>query len=171
MTKEIPENRSEKKSLANVANTISSLDLPNIFDFDSLVKNISSKIKQEIEFIPCTMIADTTGMVVSGEKIHIFFEANVSPIHQVQIKLHELGHIILGHIADVNKPDKDETLILQSFFTSVEDYKKQQVVAMNRRDYDSASEKEAEFFATELIGRVRLDTYAVDDPVFSVCFK
>jgi hypothetical protein len=163
-------NKNENQIFENVLSTINSLSLPRSFELDFLVKRISEAIKQEIEFMPCKMSNGTTGVVISGETIHIFYEANISPIHQIQIKLHELGHAILGHL-DKNYQNPEEDAVLKSFYTSIDKYSSAQTVTMNRQIYDEESEKEAELFATELIARVKLDTYTSDDPIYSVSFQ
>jgi hypothetical protein len=160
----------ENQIFESVLNTINSLNLPHSFELDFLVKRISEVVNQEIEFMPCNMSNGTTGVVISGETIHIFYEANISPIHQIQIKLHELGHAILGHLNE-NDQVSNEDAILKSFYTSINKYDSAQSITMKRQIYDAKSEKEAELFATELIARVKLDAYTSDDPIYSVSFQ
>lgn len=153
--------------MRKVDKAIQSLELPARFEFDQLVRRVSDRIGLAIDFLPCSMPSDITGLVIPGEMVHILFEARVSPLHQAQIRLHELGHIVLDHVDSYTADDGNQR-VLESFFTSELMYKQSQTLTFMRRTYDSESEAEAELFATRLIGRLRLEPRYCDDPLLSI---
>ncbi|MBQ1076771.1 hypothetical protein KBX06_27005 [Micromonospora sp. C31] len=95
--------------------------------------------------------------VPTGEFDAIFFEQDTSPLHQLLIIGHEVGHLLAGHRAtevldaDASRlllPDLDPQLVQRS---------------LGRSNYAAAEEREAEMIGSLLLRRVRGGRGDVDD--------
>jgi hypothetical protein len=159
----------ELKIVNKVATAIRRLKLPNKFTILVLRDLISEQIGQQIDFFSCFMPMGWTGFVVPGECLHILFASDVSPIHQAQIMLHELGHVTLRHVPNIRAIENEP--VLQSFITSTTSYKGLPNVVLKRETYNNTQEMEAELFATQLLGRIIFDKNLIDDPLFSILIE
>ncbi|MBQ1022739.1 hypothetical protein KBX71_33375 [Micromonospora sp. D93] len=95
--------------------------------------------------------------VPTGDFDAIFFEQDTSPLHQLLIIGHELGHLLAGHQAtevldaDASRlllPDLDPQLVQRS---------------LGRSNYAADEEREAEMIGSLLLRRVRGNRSDVDD--------
>lgn len=138
---------------------LTALDVPEPLDIRALCQVLGERRGRPIHLIPMKLPARTVcGMFVpTGEFDAIFFEQDTSPMHQMLIIGHELGHLIAGHQttevldADASRmllPDLDPQLVRRS---------------LGRSNYAAAEEREAEMIGSLLIRRARVRTSDEDD--------
>lgn len=134
--------------------------------FEEFLHNAKMLSQKEFEFIKCEMPVGVTGSISIGEKAYIFYDANVSPLHQIQIKLHEIAHLILGHTAGQELTKEIE--FKNSILKTQEVYDKMLQGQLKREQYNDTQEKEAELLATEILGRLRLELDFNNDPLVGI---
>jgi len=137
---------------------IRDIPIPVPFNLATFVSTVAARRGRRIR-----LIATPLGGVVFGAWVacdvddFIFYERNTTPFHQQQIVLHELGHILYGHVglpvdADALAPYLPAEVIAQ-------------VRALRRDRYDDLEEYEAEVFAWVVLERAqqtRLDGEIAD---------
>ncbi|MBA0126474.1 hypothetical protein H0B56_13065 [Haloechinothrix sp. YIM 98757] len=110
---------------------------------------VSEHRGRPIHLVPLELstVADAL-WVASATDDHIVFESRLTPVHQHQVILHELGHIICGHAA--NSDAALETLRL--LMPSLDPARARSV--LGREHADSGCELEAELVGSLLAQRV-----------------
>ncbi|MBO4140170.1 ImmA/IrrE family metallo-endopeptidase [Micromonospora tulbaghiae] len=127
------------------------VEIPEPFDIKKLCDLLGERRGRPIHLVPIRLPAHTVcGMCVpTGEFDAIFFEQDTSPLHQLLIIGHELGHLLAGHRAtevldpDASRlllPDLDPQLVRRS---------------LGRSNYAAAEEREAEMIGSLLLRRAR----------------
>ncbi len=127
------------------------VEIPKPFDIQRLCDLLGERRGRPIHLVPIRLPALTVcGMCVpTGEFDAIFFEQDTSPLHQLLIIGHELGHLLAGHqtteILDPEAsrlllPDLDPQLVQRS---------------LGRSNYAAAEEREAEMIGSLLLRRAR----------------
>jgi hypothetical protein len=122
------------------------LELPEPFDIRALVDAVGTRRGRPIHLIAMREpLAPVCGVWLSTSDFDaIFYEAATSPLHREHIIAHELGHLLAEHeapatmtddVAQVLLPDLDPALVRR---------------ALNRSNYTTAEEREAEMFASLL---------------------
>lgn len=125
------------------------LSLPVPFHLDTFVAQIAAPRGRPIELYGLPLGGGLLGMwVETRDRDLIYHENQTSPLHQEQIILHELGHIVLGH--------RGMTLPLT---VSLGDFTLADLRALHDASYTWEEEYAAETLAT-LIGRVAQRTRA-----------
>ncbi|WBB81250.1 hypothetical protein O7606_07700 [Micromonospora sp. WMMD882] len=130
---------------------VAELEVPEPFEIRKLCDVLGERRGRPIHLVPITLTTHSVcGMFVpTGEFDAIFFEQDTSPLHQLLIIGHELGHLIAGHqateILDENAsrlllPDLDPQLVRRS---------------LGRSNYAAAEEREAEMIGSLLLRRAR----------------
>jgi hypothetical protein len=157
---------SESVNINKIKQSIKDIKVNDGASFDEFLDNVRSIIKKDIIFSKCEMPTGTTGSILVGEKFHILYDANVSPLHQIQIKLHELGHLILGHA--VNQESKKDNELIDSVLKTQQIYDNLLQGHLRRNKYNDIEEKEAELFATEILSKLRLDLDFNNDPLVKI---
>jgi hypothetical protein len=127
------------------------LDIPGPFDLDVLLARVAASRGRKIYLhplvsgpgIPCGLWLGTDAAD------HIFAEADTSPWHRMQITVHELAHMLLGHsstgddalrLAGLLAPDVSPAVIRMFLGRSV---------------FFTAEEQEAETLASLILTRAR----------------
>ncbi|MEW2145912.1 hypothetical protein AB0869_24170 [Micromonospora vinacea] len=142
---------------------VAELEVPEPFDIRKLCDVLAERRGRPIHLVPIKLPAQTVcGMCVpTGDFDAIFFEQDTSPLHQLLIIGHELGHLLAGHRAtevldaDASRlllPDLDPQLVQRS---------------LGRSNYAAAEEREAEMIGSLLLRRVRGNRGDVDDAPLS----
>lgn len=86
------------------------------FSLDSFRRLVEEKQKRSIEFVPfCFPSTISGGWLQLADKDFVFYEANVLPLHQVHIQLHELSHMLCGHGAPDLIQESDFQTLQQLF--------------------------------------------------------
>ncbi|WP_410818975.1 hypothetical protein [Micromonospora sp. 050-3] len=138
---------------------VAELEVPEPFDIQKLCDALGERRGRPIHLVPIKLPAHTVcGMCVpTGDFDAIFFEQDTSPLHQMLIIGHELGHLLAGHQAtevldaDASRlllPDLDPQLVQRS---------------LGRSNYAAAEEREAEMIGSLLLRRVRGSRSDADD--------
>lgn len=135
---------------------VDGLDIPVPFDVAALCARLAARRGRRIVLQPQPMGAGPTGMWVDAGGIdYIVYERETTPLHQEQIILHEVGHLVSEHgppdVSDeeavaVLMPDLDLDMVRR---------------VMSRHGYTSEQEEEAELVASlvlERAGRTRSRT-------------
>ena len=138
---------------------VAELEVPEPFDIRKLCDVLGERRARPIHLVPIRLPAHTVcGMCVpTGDFDAIFFEQDTSPLHQLLIIGHELGHLLAGHEAtevldaDASRlllPDLDPQLVQRS---------------LGRSNYAADEEREAEMIGSLLLRRIRGNRSDVDD--------
>jgi hypothetical protein len=93
-----------------------------------------------------------SGVCVSTQAAdYIFYEASTSLLHQQHIVLHEIGHLLWGHLTDMTGSEQALRLLLPSLDPRVV------IRTLGRGDCTGVTEQQAELVATLIMQRaVRL---------------
>ncbi len=91
--------RAERARLERLHDALRAMRLPVPFDLDQVLRNVGEDRGRPIIVLAWHFAGSKlTGLYVRDEGIdYVLFEAVTSPLHQLRIILHELGHIVLGH--------------------------------------------------------------------------
>src|SRR5690606_32015179 len=103
------EDRMPKKRRARCEAVADALDLPRPFDLDVLCERIAAQRGRPLRLIPLEGAPDASlpcGVWVATRSSDlIFYEPATSALRKLQIVLHELAHVRLGHGApDAQRP-------------------------------------------------------------------
>ncbi|MCP3819675.1 hypothetical protein NLX86_16685 [Streptomyces sp. A3M-1-3] len=150
------------------------LDIPRPFDLDVLCARIAAQRGRPLRLVALEGAPDGSmpcGVWVATQSADlIFFEPATSALHKLQIVLHELAHLLLGHGApDAERPAYAGRLLGEhasaqtaSAHTDDEDEDdeldlEQVLHILGRTSYSDSEEKDAELLATILSDRVLTD--------------
>lgn len=130
---------------------VAEIDVPEPFDIHELCRVLGERRGHPIFLLPIALPARTVcGMYVpTGKFDAIFYEENTSPLHQMLIIGHEIGHILAGHQATASlDPDAFRLLLPDLDPQLVRRF-------LGRSNYDAAEEREAEMIGSLLLRRAR----------------
>ncbi|MEV8070538.1 hypothetical protein AB0P32_31225 [Streptomyces sp. NPDC085995] len=132
-----------------------SLGLPlcSELSVEELCERLSALRRRPMHVLPMRLPSGPHGLLVStGAGDYIVVEEQLVPIHQRQVILHEVGHVVCGHEASPAVPVEASRLLFPSLAS-------ESVHRVLRRDHSESDEEiEAEFVAS-LIGR-RISTWS-----------
>lgn len=118
------------------------LDIPTDFSARVFCEHLAAQRGRPIELMPLPVPTSPdlpTGMCyASSTTDYIIYDSQTSGYHQEQIILHEVAHILLGHIA----PELDDSQVLY-----------RDPAGLPRVQYSTRQEQEAETLATMLLLR------------------
>ncbi|KJY39211.1 MULTISPECIES: hypothetical protein [Streptomyces] len=87
----------------DVADVVDELTIPQPFNLDDFCANISAQRKRPLLVLPLDGPADTDlpcGIWVGLDTADlVFYEAGAADILKIQIVLHEIAHMLLGHVS------------------------------------------------------------------------
>jgi hypothetical protein len=137
--------RREQRKRASVL--LKGLKMPRPFDLDLFRIELQRLRGRAIVFVPVKTTAKSPcGLWVNTlDTDYVFFESSTSPLHQVHIALHELGHMLMGHRGIA--PDSEE--FLRKAMPTLDPAAMKRV--LGRTAFTQVQEAEAESFAT-LVG-------------------
>ncbi|MEV1144176.1 hypothetical protein [Micromonospora sp. NPDC049799] len=130
---------------------IAKLGVPEPFDIHELCRVLGERRGRPIHLVPISLPVHTVcGMCVpTGAFDAIFYEQDTSPLHQMLIIGHEVGHLLAGHRpAAVLDPDASRLLLPDLDPRLVRRF-------LGRSNYDAEEEREAEVIGSLLLGRAR----------------
>ncbi|MFC3453381.1 ImmA/IrrE family metallo-endopeptidase [Amycolatopsis speibonae] len=127
----------------------SAVRLPDPFDVTTLFGEVAAMRGRPIELValdarpgaPCGVLAAT------DRADYIFYTRDTSPLHQRHILLHELGHLLCGHVEGEMLPETVAAMVTPSL--SVDLVRR----VLGRTTYAQEQEKEAELVASLLMRR------------------
>ncbi|WP_431780862.1 hypothetical protein [Streptomyces chumphonensis] len=139
------------------------LELPRPFDLDALCDRIAERRGRPLRLIALEGVPDGSTpcgvWVATGTADLIFYEPATSAFHKLQIVLHELSHMLLGHgSSDAERPAYVARLMAESDTAPVEDAEEdldmdQLLHILGRTSYTDDEERDAELLATILSDR------------------
>ncbi|MCZ7414802.1 MULTISPECIES: hypothetical protein [unclassified Streptomyces] len=139
------------------------LDLPRPFDLDVLCERIAAERGRPLRLVPLEAAPDGSlpcGVWVATRNTDlIFYEPATSSFHKLQIVLHELSHMLLGHGSpDAERPAYVSRLMPEPDGEPVEDDEDeldmdQLLHILGRTSYSDDEERDAELLATILSDR------------------
>ncbi|WP_375372014.1 hypothetical protein [Salinispora sp. H7-4] len=150
---------------------LAELALPEAFDMPDLCRFLGERRGRPIHLAPISLPVHTVcGMwVPTGTFDAVFYEQDTSPIHQMLIIGHELGHLLAGHrTAAVLAPDTAKLLLPDLDPRTVQRF-------LGRSTYAAEAEREAEMIGSLLLRRVRDSATPAgpqpsgDDPEADLC--
>jgi hypothetical protein len=157
--------KSAKDLRLRCAQVINGLNVPHPFDLEKFRSQLERQRDRPLRLVPIQSEPDSPcGLwVAMAEADYIFYDAATSPLHQIHIIVHEIGHLLLDHrgaawitdaLAGALMPDLDPALIRRT---------------LGRTVYTEIEEQEAETIATMLLERAsipesELHTEHVFDP-------
>ena len=141
----------ETKSLRQrCERALAGIAVPVPFDLELLCQRIQQLRGKRLVLLPMPQaggIGSPCGLYLATDDAEIIcYDADTSPMHRDHIVLHEIGHMLLGHVSGAESllataarlmPDLDPQLIRS---------------ALARTTYDTQAEREAETMATLLRG-------------------
>ena len=141
---------------------VGSLDIPKPFDIAVLCTRLSARRGREIRLRPQVMGAGPCGLWADVAGVdYIVYEMETTQLHQDQIILHEVGHLLAAHHSEplsdqdcisLLMPDLDPAMVRR---------------VLGRHGYTSEEEQEAELLASlvlERAGRTRTRAHRTQTP-------
>lgn len=150
---------------------VAGLAMPDSFDMPDLCRFLGGRRGRPIHLVPISLPVHTVcGMwVPTGTFDAVFYEQDTSPIHQLLIIGHELGHLLAGHRpAAVLDPDAAKLLLPDLDPQTVQRF-------LGRSTYAAEEEREAEMIGSLLLRRIRDSSHPAepetprDDPEADLC--
>lgn len=117
-------------------------DLPQPFDVKTLCARVGERRQRPIILLGLKLPADAPhGLWIrSGERDYIIYERATSPLHQEHIILHELAHLLCGHVGSSLSNEHARRL-----FPTLDPALVERILA--RSAYSDMEEREAEVLA------------------------
>ena len=124
---------------------VKNLDITVPLDVRRLADSIARSRGKPIHLMPSAVPNGAAGMWLSARDSDIIlYERDTSPLHQEHIQLHELAHIVLGHVPVAETtllfPDIDESVVAR---------------VLRRTTFTTDEERETELLATLILARTR----------------
>ncbi len=127
----------------------SAVRLPDPFDVTTLFAEVAAMRGRPIELValetrpgaPCGVLAAT------DRADYVFYTRDTSPLHQLHILLHELGHLLCGHVEGEVRPETLAEVLMPSLSADLVRR------VLGRTTYAREQEKEAELVASLLMRR------------------
>jgi hypothetical protein len=88
--------------------SLAEVEIPRPWDLAEFVRRLTGPLGKEVHLRPLSseltpqqrVEAGITGMIVNGaNSLQLFYDDTTSPLHQLNVVSHELGHYFLGHTA------------------------------------------------------------------------
>lgn len=140
------------------------LDVPRPWDRTQFLGGAAAAMGKRIRLrpLPAAYTASLPcGLVIErAEDVIIAYDATSSAHHADHIILHEVGHLLLGHLTDPDHPSSNRPATLgttlpqtlASLFPGIDPATVRQV--LHRGAYDTTAERQAELFASLIMSRV-----------------
>jgi hypothetical protein len=126
------------------------LDMPAPFSVDAFCQALGARRGRPIRLLPVDTRTGPCGLWVATATVdYLFYEQATTPLHQDQIRLHELGHLIFNHHSAEVLDDEFARLL----GLDVELVRR----VLSRTRYSTEEEQEAEVFATLVLERAARD--------------
>ncbi|MEE1929530.1 hypothetical protein V1J52_15285 [Streptomyces sp. TRM 70351] len=138
------------------------LDMPRPFDLDALCGRIAARRGRPLRLVPLEGAPDGSTpcgvWVATAASDLIFYEPATSAVHRLQIVLHELAHLLLGHGSpDAERPAYAARLLEEATAAEPEEDDEldldQLMHILGRTSYTDEQERDAELLATILSDR------------------
>ncbi|MGW0435938.1 hypothetical protein ACWDV4_25765 [Micromonospora sp. NPDC003197] len=128
---------------------VEALAIPAPFDPAGFVAALARQRGRPVELVPMSGQATHCGALVATDQAdYIFYSASTTRLHQDHILLHEVGHLLCGHIGDTTL-DVLPRLLLPNLSSDLVRR------VLGRSDYTADQEQEAELVASMIAQRAR----------------
>lgn len=135
---------------------IASLPVPDPFDLEQFRANLERQRGRRLLLLPDAMATDCSGMWIGTDQAdYVFYARDTTPVHQRHIVAHEIGHMVFDHRGVASGTRLDKLLFPALSPAMVR-------TILGRTAYSDQEEREAETFASVLLGRARLRPAAPD---------
>ncbi|MBV2153163.1 hypothetical protein [Kitasatospora sp. SUK 42] len=137
---------------------LAGIELPDPFTVDGFREELARSRGRPIAMEPLPELGSDApcGLWIALPSVDVvFYEQHTSPAHQDLIKLHELGHLLLGHTGNL------ELSRLAGLFTELTPELIAQALGLARSNFATVEEQEAEMIAVllaDLAGADRIGT-------------
>jgi hypothetical protein len=138
---------------------LADLGVPEPFDIHELCRVLGERRGRPLRLVPISLPVHTVcGMwVPTGDFDAIFYEQDTSPLHQMLIIGHEVGHLLAGHRATAVLDPQASRLLLPDLDPHLVRR------FLGRSNYDADAEREAEMIGSLLLRRAREATVEPPD--------
>jgi hypothetical protein len=132
---------------------LTALDLPRPFDVHEFCDRVGRARRRPVTLLPMDLPADAPcGMWLStDERDYVVYQRATTPLHQEHIILHELAHVICGHVGEKGIDGEHARRLFPRL--APETVRR----ALGRGAYSSEEEQEAELLASMILGQVGRD--------------
>lgn len=128
---------------------VEALSIPVPFEPTGFVAALARQRGRPVELVPMSGRATHCGALVATDQAdYIFYSASTTRLHQDHILLHEVCHLLCGHIGDTAL-DALPRLLLPNLSSDLVRR------VLGRSDYTAAQEQEAELVASMIAQRAR----------------
>ncbi|RSN46578.1 hypothetical protein DMH12_29150 [Streptomyces sp. WAC 04229] len=126
---------------------IRDLDIQRPFDVHTLIQSVAQRRGRPIQLVAIAMPAGSAcGLFVSTAGTdYIFYEKHASPLHQEHIIVHELGHLLCGHVRLTDVNNDISRLLMPTLSPNMIER------VLQRTYYNTPEEKEAEMIASLIL--------------------
>lgn len=135
------------------------ISLPNPFDAEQFVASIAARRGRPIELMPVSAPAGgPCGLLMSTERAdYILVPANTTALHRRHILLHEVGHLLCGHVG--SDAGADGVAIDAAAGRELMPNLSPELIrrVLGRTTYSEVEEREAELLASLIAQRVGRD--------------
>jgi Zn-dependent peptidase ImmA (M78 family) len=142
-------------ALALVKQLTSGLAVPQPWDMTAFLAQVTTVVGKDIRLMPLSGSAAAgmpCGLALERvDDIVIAYDANSSGYHADHIVLHEIGHLLLRHAGVA--PDAGQRATIGMLLPGIDPDTALQV--LQRSNYDDASERQAELFASLVMSAAR----------------
>ncbi len=125
---------------------VAELDVPVPFTIERFLELLAARRQRPIHLHVQPMPPGLSGYVAHGEDAdHVYCDSALDPFGREQVILHEVSHLICGHVAE----QADSAMLVQAILPQLPPELVRSVLACAR--YTTAQEIEAELQATEIL--------------------
>ncbi|MGA3489749.1 hypothetical protein ACK8GG_17275 [Micromonosporaceae bacterium DT55] len=135
---------------------VDGLTIPAPFEPVAFIGALAHRRGRRVELVPMPGGATQCGaLVATDDADYLFYATSTTRLHREHILLHEVGHLLCGHIDDRSLAALPDLLLPNLSADLVRR-------VLGRSDYSAAQEQEAELVASMIAQRARRDP--VDSP-------
>lgn len=129
------------------AGQLAQLDLPRPFDLNELCTRVGRQRGRDIKLVPISLPARAPcGMWAATDDCdYVFVQERTSRFHQALIGLHELSHILFGHVSAAAMDARTTSLLAPNLNPALIQH------MLGRTHYSETIEREAEALASLIL--------------------
>ena len=141
--------RQYRNQLRRCGRIYAGLELPDPFDVEALVCRVAEQRGRRIELLPTPWQPGVPcGLVVTTDEAdYIVYSSDTSPLHRQHILVHEVAHLLCGHLGSLGEGSPG----VQSLTPSLSPELVRRV--LGRTVYSEPQEQEAEILASMVLNR------------------
>ena len=138
---------------------VDDLTIPVPFEPARLVESLAAQRGRRVELVPMPGGASQCGaLVATDDADYLFYATSTTRLHQEHILLHEVGHLLCGHLGDRSLTALPDLLLPNLSADLVRR-------VLGRSDYSARQEQEAELVASMIAQRAHREPASRPAPV------